>query len=298
MKIACSWHFEENEPPSWGTPLGLFKGFKRAGHDVTKYGFNPQNCNLDKLISEADNYDFIFFCIAGPSPSFDEQLIKLKQSTKTKIFMEFGDDIPQHITGSNFFYLRKYHVDEIFTLDLRCHNGYLAEGLPSNWLLVWCDDDIFYHTNNPHRKNICVTTCYGERPLLKEFTDLFGDKFVHKNVDPSKNAEFYNSGTFTYQCARYDEITRRIFETGGCGNAILTNRISSETGIYNLFIEDEDICYFSTAQEAYEKMNRLYTDDEYRTKLATNLYNKVRSNHLTKHRVKQIIDVFNNKNKG
>ena len=47
------------------------------------------------------------------------------------------------------------------------------------------------------------------------------------------------------------------------------------------------------AQEAYEKMNRQYTDDEYRTKLATNLYNKVRSNHLTKHRVKQIIEVFN-----
>ena len=55
MKIACSWHFDENEPLSWGTPFGLFKGFQTAGHDVTKYGFNPQNCNLDKLISEADN---------------------------------------------------------------------------------------------------------------------------------------------------------------------------------------------------------------------------------------------------
>jgi hypothetical protein len=293
MKIACSWHFDENLPLSWGTPQGLFEGFKEAGHDVFKYAFNPQNCNLDKLISEADNYDFIFFCIAGPSPSFDEQLIKLKQSTKTKIFMEFGDDIPQHITGSNFFYSRKHHVDEIFTLDLRCHNGYLTEGLSSNWFLVWCDDDIFSHKDNPDRKNICVTTCYGERPLLKEFQDVFGDKFVHKNIDPKENTDFYNSGTFTYQFARYDEITRRIFEAGGCGNAVLTNRISPDTGIYDLFIEDEDICYYSTAQEAYAKMNKLYADDEYRSKIASNLYNKIRSNHLTKHRVQQVIDVYN-----
>ena len=283
-----AWHYEGNDPGEWSTPLSFANGFKQAGHDVDYFGFNPKVCDLSLLISQANLYDLIFICLAGPSDTFDSELIRLKNNTTTKIFMEFGDDIP----SSNFFRIRKHYVDGIFTLDKRCHNQYLSEGLPSHWMPVFCDDRIFYKKDNPNRKNICVTTCLN-RPLLNEFKNIFQDRFIYQNVWQNDNTDFYNSGTFTYQYARYGELTRRIMEAGGCGNAIITNRIDSKTGIYDLFPEDECIAYFSTEEEAYRQMHKLYDDDEYRNTLADNLYTKIRKNHLIFHRIQQILKVYN-----
>lgn len=292
MKIAMAWHYENDDPGIWSTPLSFAYAFEDLSHSVDYYGFIPTHCDLSKLIDVSNNYDLIFICLAGPSPSFDNELIRLKEKTNTPIYMEFGDDIPT----SNFFQVRKHYVDGIFTLDKRCHNRYKAEGLPSNWMPVFCDPRIFYKQDQAKRDNICVTTCGHDRPLLREFTNLFGDKFITKRVKPEDNSDFFNSGTFTYQFARYDELTRRIMEAGGCGNAIITNRIDADTGIYDLFPEDECIAYFSSAQEAHEKMIRLYQDDEYRNKLANNLYKEITEKHLSKHRVKQILDFYNERN--
>ena len=101
-----------------------------------------------------------------------------------------------------------------------------------------------------------------------------------------------NSGTIGYQYARYNEITRRLFEMGGCNLAVLTNRISPETGIYDIFVDDVDIAYFSDMDECLYKMNKLINDNDYRNKLASNMYNKVTKNHLVGNRVDQILKVF------
>jgi spore maturation protein CgeB len=290
MKIAVAYHFDENKPDLWSTPSGIVNAFSKKNYIVKQYALDPKNCNMDKLISDANNYDLIFICWCGPSLIFDNELKKLKSSIKTKIFLELGDE-PQ---TKNDNQERIKYVDAFFTPDLRCHKEYISRGLPSHWMTHWCDDSIFYKKENTNRQNICVTSCIGYRPLINEFTQIFKDKFVNKNVWGYDNTDYFNSGTFTYQFARFDEITRRIFEAGGCGNAIITNRISPETGIYDLFIEDEDICYFSTAQEAYEKMLRLYEDHEYRNKLANNIHKKIIENHLVGNRVGQILKVFYN----
>lgn len=288
MKIAIAYHFDENKKDEWNTPTGVVNSFRSKGNEVIEYSLDPQKCDMSKLIADADKFNFIMFFWCGPSIVFDYQLALLRTKTKTKIFLELGDEPQTKLDNQE----RIKHVDAFFTPDLRCHKDYISRGLPSHWMTHWCDDKIFYKKENANRQNICVTSCIGYRPLISEFTNIFKDKFVNKHVWGFNNTDYYNSGTFTYQFARFDEITRRIFESGGCGNAIITNRISSETGIYDLFIEDEDICYFSTAQEAYEKMIRLYEDDEYRNKLANNIYKKITENHLVGNRVDQIIKVY------
>lgn len=290
MNIAIAYHFDETKPDLWNTPSGVVKSFEKKGHTVKQYGLNPKKCNMEKLIKDADNYDLIMFFWCGPSTSFDDQLALLSSKTETKIFLELGDEPQTKIDNK----LRIEFVDSFFTPDLRCHKEYIANGYPSVWMTHWCDDEIFYKKENPNRKNICVTSCIGYRPLISEFSEAFGELFVNKHVWGYDNTDYYNSGTFTYQFARFDEITRRIFEAGGCGNAIITNRISAETGIYDLFIEDEDICYFSTPQEAYEKMIRLYEDDAYRNKLAANIHKKITENHLVGNRIDQILQVYEN----
>lgn len=287
MNVALVYDYNPQKPDKWNTPIGMGKSFEKKGHTVKHYALNSKACNFSDLTSHADSHDLIFFCWCGPSSSFDQGLKTLREKTKTKIFLELGDE-PQ---TKNDNQERIKHVDAFFTPDLRCHKDYISRNLPSHWLTHWCDDEIFYK-KNINRQNICTTSCIGYRPLISEFTQIFSDKFVNKQVWGYDNTDYYNSGTFTYQFARFDEITRRIFEAGGCGNAIITNRISSETGIYDLFVEDEDICYFSTGQEAYEKMIKLYNDHDYRNHLAINIYNKIIKHHLVGNRIDDIINTY------
>lgn len=283
------WNYDEEKPDPWSTPLGLKKAFEKKGHIVIPFSIRPQNSNFLHLLEQAHIFDFIFICWCGPSESFDTGLEQLKKETKTKIFLELGDE-PQTYNDNK---KRILHVDEFFTPDLRCHKHYLERGLPSNWMTHWCDDEIFYKKFNVNKQNICVTTCKGYRPMLNELKIIYGDRFLNQEILDYDNTDYYNSGSITYQYARFDEITRRIFEAGGCGNAIITNRISAETGIYELFKDDEDIAYFSTVDECLYKMYKLFNDEEYRLKLSTNLYNKIIENHLIGNRIDQIIDVYN-----
>lgn len=289
MKIALAYHFDENNPPIWSTPSGLGISFRKKGHFVQEYGFDPQNCNLEKLIDETNKYDLIFFCLAGPSESFDRELKKLKNSTKTKIFMETGDDVP----WSNYHHTRVHYLDVIFTPDLRCNVQYIIKGLRSYWLPCWCDDEIFYYKPQNTRQNKIVTTC-GDRPGTQILSQIYGNNFVNSKVWNYENTDYFNSGTIVYQYARYGEITRRLFETGGCKNAILTNRIGADTGIYKLFVDNEDICYFSDEKELIEKADKLYNDEEFRNKISENMYNKIQKYHLISNRVDSILNVYNN----
>ena len=156
MNIAISSHHTESTV--WTPASGLRDSFIQKGHNLTFYGIDdPKNVNLEKLIRESDNYDFIFICWCGPSILFDEQLKKLKSSTKTKIFLELGDEPQTQVDNQE----RIKYVDAFFTPDLRCHKQYISKGLPSHWMTHWCDDSVFYKKDNTDRKNICVTSCLG-----------------------------------------------------------------------------------------------------------------------------------------
>lgn len=291
MKIAVSFHhpIENDVPGHWNSSMGFANALEKKGHSVTIYPIrDPRSVDLTKLIDEASNYDLILFFFCGPWVSFDQQLELLSKSTATPIFMDIGDE-PQTYPCNQ---VRINHVDAFFTADLRCHNHYVQRGLPSNWMTHWCDDDVFYYKPETQRENKCVTTC-GKRPCTDALSQVFGDRFVNKRIWNHENTDFYNSGSVVFQFANHDEITRRIMEGGGCKNAIIQNRISSETGIYELFQEDIDMCYYSSVQECVDKVRRLLEDEEYRNKLTTNMYEKITKYHMVGNRVDQVLEVYN-----
>ena len=288
MNIAISYHFNPNKK-EWGTPQGIEFELKKNGHNVKRYLLDPINCNFSELIEESNKFDVIIFFYAGQSNSFDDQISKLKQNTKTKIFLELGDE-PQtfHHNQKRIFY-----ADAILTPDLRCHNIYKSKGLKSYWMPHWCDDTVFYLNKNIEVLNTCITTCGDRPPYTNILSKFLNDKFINKKIPVEENNAFYNSGIIVYQHARFDEITRRIFEGGGCKKAVITNRVSDGTGIYSIFKEDEDICYYNDEMDLIKKMSKLFNDEKYRNKLADNIYNKITNNHLTKHRINFLIDVLN-----
>jgi|688.fasta_scaffold19674_3 hypothetical protein len=289
MNILLAYH-SVPEKDIWNTPVGIGKSFQKKGHNVFYVpNLNPNNLTFDNIYTNINDADFILFCWCGPSESFDYEIKKLKNNTNKKIYLELGDE-PQ-----TFLYNQKriFFADGLLTPDLRCHKHYQSKGFPSYWLTHWCDDKIFYKKENSNKKNICVTTC-GNRPFVDKLSEKFKDQFINQKVWNYDNTDFFNSGTVCYQYARYDEITRRLFEAGGCGNAILTNRISPESGIYELFTEDEDMAFFSTEEECLAKMDKLLNDSVYRNKLSTNLYKKITSKHMVGNRVDEIIRIYNN----
>jgi spore maturation protein CgeB len=150
---------------------------------------------------------------------------------------------------------------------------------------------LFDYNEKIHRENKCVTTC-GQRYGTDYLSTMLGDKFVNKRITPEENNAFFNSGTIAYQFANNDEITRRVMEAGGCKLAVVTNKISQETGIYSLFKDGVDIMYYETQEDAARKIKLLLEDDFLRNALAENIYDKINKHHRASTRCQQIINIL------
>lgn len=281
------WHGDDTKPEDfWNCPLGLSFAFKKLGHQVDIYKFDAGNCNIERIFPVADSYDFILICWAWVSKSLDLQIEKLRSLTKTKIVLELGDE-PQ--TFGQAFY-RINHVDVAYTQDLRSQKKYIQNGYDVHWLTHWGDEYLFYYDETIPRENKCITTC-GKRYGTDYLEAMLGNKFVNKRIKPEENNAFFNSGTIAYQYANNDEITRRIMEAGGCKLAVVTNKISQETGIYDLFKDGVDIMYYQSQEEALRKINLLLEDDFLRNTLAENIYKKINLYHRAETRCQQIINI-------
>lgn len=288
MKIAMLWHGDETKPEDyWNCPLGLSFAFKKLGHFVDIYKFDAANCSLDKVFPVADAYDFILISWPWISKTLDEQVKKLREITKTKLILELGDE-PQ--TFGQAFERIKY-VDAAYTQDLRCQKKYKESGFDVHWLTHWADEFLFDYNEKIHRENKCVTTC-GQRYGTDYLSTMLGDKFVNKRITPEENNAFFNSGTIAYQFANNDEITRRVMEAGGCKLAVVTNKISQETGIYSLFKDGVDIMYYENQEDAFRKIKLLLEDDFLRNALAENIYDKINKHHRASTRCQQIINIL------
>ena len=271
----------------WGTPKGIKIAFEKLGYNTIEFGYDPNNCNFDELINRVDEYDFLIVWSCGPHPTLDSELKRLKQSIQKKILLELGDEPQTKWMNAG----RIHHADAIFTPDLRCHLEYKSMGINSHWLTHWGDEFIFNYDESIVRENRCITTC-GDRGL-EMIKNKLGELFINKRIPVEDNHNFYNSGTICLQKSRYDEITRRIFEAGGCKLAVVTDHISSETGIYDLFKHGEDILYYSNIENAINHIELLLKDSDLRNYLANNLFNKINTLHRAETRVKQLISIYN-----
>lgn len=81
-------------------------------------------------------------------------------------------------------------------------------------------------------------------------------------------------------------------EAGGCKLAVVTNKISQETGIYSLFKDGVDIMYYETQEDAARKIKLLLEDDFLRNALAENIYDKINKHHRASTRCQQIINIL------
>ena len=104
---------------------------------------------------------------------------------------------------------------------------------------------------------------------------------------------FYSSGKLVFQYARWDEITRRIFEAAACNCCVLTNKLPPHTMIETLFVHNVSIIYYEGPFSLLKQLIRLKLKPNLAKQIANNGRNLVLKNHTQLKRAETLIDIVN-----
>ena len=132
---------------------------------------------------------------------------------------------------------------------------------------------------------------YGDRgEVISYLQENLGDSFYLKNnLKDIENGDLYRNGKIVFQKARWGEVTRRIFEGMSCKKMVITDRISESKQLDKIFKEDHEIVFYSTKEEALEKINYYLNNDSEREKIVENGYNKVMECFTTNNIVEYVL---------
>ena len=276
----------------WSTPRGIFDAFvsdKRIA-EIRWYPTpsNDKSFGFNQLKKQYDSGEFIpdiiLWQVCGPAP---DELFDKNNFPKSKLVVDCGDE-PQ-----TFHYNQKRtkNADLILTPDIDCYLHYKSLGYCTIFTSHWTDLNIYYPSFTNYEPFDVVTTMYGDRgEVVKYLQEKLGSSFYLKNnLKDIENGDLYRNGKIVFQKARYGEVTRRIFEGMSCKKLVITDRLNSNKQLEDMFIEDEEIVFYSSKDEALEKIKFYLNNDYERNRIAENGYKKVADCFTTKNIVEYVL---------
>ena len=201
---------------------------------------------------------------------------------------ELGDE-PQTLIHNK---IRARISDISLTPDKRSSIYWNNQGCYCLWFNHWADTNIFKFMPEKKRTNFIVTTM-GKRKYSLLLKLLLGRNFLNVRCKAEKNSDLFNSGKIVFQYARWDEITRRIFEAGACKCCILTNKLPSHTGVETIFAHNVSAIYYKGFFDLIYQVFRLWFKPELIKEIANNSYEIVMSNHTQLERAKFLVKKVN-----
>ena len=293
MRQISNWLFiyeDKNNSQNWSTPSGFGKALKELNISIIEYTFsNPNNVTLpNKEFIEANNISVLLVFFAGKSLSLENELIRIKRETNILLINELGDE-PQTLIKND---IRAEISDLILTPDYRCNLYWRNQGYNSIWFNHWADTNIFYEIPNIPKNRFLISTM-GRRKYNLFLKFFLGNNFTNLRCTPEKNAAFYSSGKLVFQYARWDEITRRIFEAAACNCCVLTNKLPPHTMIETLFVHNVSIIYYEGPFSLLKQLIRLKLKPNLAKQIANNGRNLVLKNHTQLKRAETLIDIVN-----
>lgn len=213
------------------------------------------------------------------------------RSTGAFCIMEAGDD-PQNFERN---VIKAPWFDLILSPDIRAVNKYNELGYKAEWWTHFADTRI-HHPMDIEEKYIAVSSRgKGSSQILDTLAEHYQGDIINQNGwEGKEHTKFLNSGKMVIQHSRWDEITRRIFEGMACGKLVITDKLSKETLLENLFIDGEDIILYNDLVDCAHKIAYYNEHDNEREHIAKNGYNKVLQYHTQKQRVDLIIEKWIN----
>lgn len=281
----------------WSTPIGIRNELLRRGHTVTDWNLYHDNGaiipnlkrrtystqGLTRLIQSINtgSYrpDVLFHLDYGV---FDNAILDKKYFNHNMWWLLEAGDTPQSFTGTTG---KVDKFDCILTPDLPSTRLWNQYGVNAKWWTHFADHHIFKPYDDEIIQWDVVTTC-GRRAFTNKIQQALKDRY-HDGIYAwgEDYGRFLNRGKIVFQQSKFGEITRRVFEGMACRRLVVTDRLAEGTHIQDLFTDGEDIVYYSSADEAIEKLNYYAAHDEERERIAENGYRKVLEAHTVRHRV-------------
>lgn len=276
----------------WSTPRGIFDAFvndERVSEikwyptpsSDKSFGFNEL-----KKHYESDEFvpDIIFWMSCGPFP---DELFHKNYFPKSKLVVDCGDE-PQTM---HYNQERTKNADLILTPDVDCYLYYKSLGYDTIFTSHWTDMNIYYPSFTNYEPFDVVSSMYGERgEVVSYLQENLGKSFYNKTgLIDIENGDLFRNGKIIFQKSRYGEVTRRIFEGMSCKKLVITDRLNPNKQLEDMFIEDEEIVFYSSKEEALEKIKFYLNNDYERNRIAENGYKKVVDCFTTKNIVEYVL---------
>lgn len=288
-------------------------------NDLGIYSINT----LDKLFQSRNEYKCIFIVDLGELKDYrlhrdyykcpivllagdDPQNFDIKKTfiTRIKNFLAFNLlSINENLFYGNSACSRQYDI--VFTHDLLSVNKYKAIGNKKVfWFPYWFDTGSLKAITTSKTSDIdLVTVMSPSRQRNKILNFLGGNKFFSfKNGVGNYGAEafkFYLRGKIVFNKSAYKEINIRIFEALGLGCFLLTDKLSSSTGIYDLIKPNEHFMMYTSKYDLVKKIKFYLHNSKAREDIAKKGQELVLKNHTDINRAKMLeIEAINfNKNR-
>lgn len=285
-----NWFFIHHDPASeeWSTPKGFILALRDSGIKVFDYYFEDPNNFLfpsnEYFIDNEISVAISFY--AGKNEILEKGLLKIKQELNIFIICELGDE-PQTLSKN----ANKVEISDIsLSPDYRSSLYWKNQGYNCVWFNHWADTFI-YNNNLRNTKKIFIGTSIGRRKYSFLLKILLGNSFLNKRCSPQENSLIYQKSKIVFQYARWNEISRRLFESAACNCCILTNRLPDYTQIETLFAHNVSAIYYEGPLSLIYQLIRLKIKPNISKKIAENAYAIVHKNHTQIHRANKLIEL-------
>ncbi len=281
-----SFSYNSFDKNKWSTPKGITSSFESFGINV--YEFICQKKEKfrfpSKSFIEKNFIDAHLIFHSGYSRDLEIKIQDFKnQNPKVLLIIELGDE-PQ---TRNCNFLKASLADICLTPDADCAEYWNKKGINCKWWTHWADTSIFYDLKK--KRNTFMGTTMGKRKYSFFLKILLGKNFINKFCIGEENTYFYNTLKIVFQYSKFNEITRRIFESSACGCCVITNRIPESKKLSSIFVHNESIIYFDNIFSLLIEILKIIFNPKKVKMISNNANFIVMQNHTQISRVKQLI---------
>jgi hypothetical protein len=291
MKFTAIYAYDGEE---WSTPYAIVKEFESRGWEteIITIGSNRtgqyDDSALQLWIQQDMQSDIVMFFDWG---RFDSRWLDKIYKPNAFWIQESGDD-PQNFERN---YPKAHRFHYTITPDKVSADEYRICGINAEWVNHFADTKVQFPMNLEPQYVAVTTRGFGNSEFLDYLTNWAEGAIGNKNgMDAKEHTEFLNSGLMVIQNSRWGEITRRIFEGMACGKMVLTDNLSPETGLRDIFIDGEDIVYYDDMFDCIEKINYYNDNKAERERIAHNGMIKVLYRYTQVQVVDKLIEQYEN----
>ncbi len=276
----------------WSTASGIYKEILRLKKvkNIIWYPFPIDAPNFPFKELKRDikhkkiNPDVILYLSCGPR---EDNMFTKSNFPNAKLVVDLGDE-PQ---TKGFNIERSANADIVLTPDRDCYNFYKSKGYSAIHTGHWADMEIFKPNENMDIKYDVVSSMKGARGKIPDYiSKKLGERYINlNNLSGQENAELFQSAKIVFQKARFNEITRRIFEGMATKKLVITDRLPDSKRLDLFFEEGKEFVLYDGKYDAFRKIKYYLKNEEEREKIALSGYEKVKKYYTTKNIVDYIL---------